>query len=237
MKRPRFDSLFARLMLAQAVLFVLLGFVFFVWLTTARADAAATPYAVIWAPDLARAAASPLDAELAPSASGLPLQRRASLPHWTLSPRLYGGPVAKRLTVELAALGVQTDEVRYQWNADPSLIWFHVLPPQGAAVWLAVPMPSILPSLSVYTASLSLLTMGLFTLVSWRFARRVTRPLEQLRSRMVGDDPGLADTATSSPAPPSAAFGDFGLFGLFSILRDPGHRRRLPPTHAKAAAR
>ena len=80
MNRPRFDSLFARLILAQAALLVLVIPLALVWLTAARADATTTPYAEIWAPLLARAAASPPDQELAQPIAGPPLQRSRSRP-------------------------------------------------------------------------------------------------------------------------------------------------------------
>jgi hypothetical protein len=48
MSRLRFDSLFARLMLAQGVLTLAVGLLFTVWLTVARARAASEPYAQLW---------------------------------------------------------------------------------------------------------------------------------------------------------------------------------------------
>ena len=192
-------------MLAQAALLMLVGLMFMVWLTAARGDAAAVPYARLWAPDLVRAAASPLDVDLDPPASGLSMQRSISRPTGLLSPNVARGPATRRLTAELKVQGVHADDIRVNWNGGQFLLWFHVLPPGAEAVWLGIPVPPLLPSLTVYTGSMTLLTVGLFTLVSWRFARRVTRPLEELRTRMVGDTPTLSESTASSVHTASAS--------------------------------
>lgn len=196
MNRPRLDGLFARLMLAHMALLALMGMVLVIWLTAARADASAIPYARLWAPDLARAAISPLGVDLEPPASGLSLQRSVSFPPGTLSPNISRGPGTSRLTTELKAQGVHADDVRLGRQSGQFLLWFHVLPPGANAVWLAIPLPRILPQLTVYTGLLSLLPVGLFTLLSWRFSRRVVRPLEKLRSRMVDGTTALAGAAS-----------------------------------------
>jgi two-component system osmolarity sensor histidine kinase EnvZ len=184
MIRPRFDGLFARLMLAQVLLFSLVGLLFLIWLTAARAEAAATPYARLLAPDLIRAATTRPDQALAPSASGQPLKRSWTRPHGPLSPNISGGPATSRFIASLSAQGVVTDDARLDWNGGEPVLWLHVLPAGATAVWLAAPLPPILPSLMPYIGFIGLLTMGLVTFVSWHFARRVTRPLEALRNRM-----------------------------------------------------
>lgn len=205
MKLPRFDTLFAKLMLVQAALLCLILLIMVVWLTVARANASAIPYAAIWAPDLARAAASPPGATWVSASSGLPLQRSFTLPSGVLSHNVAAGPGTSGVTAELRRRGVVVDDIRVGWTDTPTLLWMHVLPPRGEAVWLAMPLPPILPAVTIYNVTIIFLAFGLFTLVSWRFARRVTRPLESLRNRMVGDGAAMAEADTTSSGIGSAS--------------------------------
>jgi two-component system osmolarity sensor histidine kinase EnvZ len=198
MKLPRFDTLFARLMLVQAALLLMILCVMVIWLTVARGNAQAIPYAALWAPDMARAAAIPQGIAAVRPSSGLPLQRRFTLPPGAFSHNISQGPGASQFTAELRRRGVVVDDIRIAWNGRDFLLWIHVLPPRAAAAWLAFPMVPVLPAITIYNVSIVLLAFGLFTLVSWRFARRVTRPLENLRNRMVDAAAGMEANPANS---------------------------------------
>lgn len=193
----RFDSLFARLMLAQALLFLLVGLLFAVWLTGARGEIAAAPYAQLWAGPLSEVAARPAG-EAWQSQPGHPVRLRSDIPPDWWTPNLSRGPAGRRLAAELRANGVSTDDIRLGQRDGVFLVWLHLLLPGAAAVWLAVDLPPILPVFGVFTGAVILLTLAMMTAVVWAFARRMTRPLEQLRVRLAEDVQALA-TRTSSP--------------------------------------
>lgn len=187
MARRRFDTLFARLMLAQTIFMVLVGLVFWGWLMAARSNATAEPYAQLWAAHLAEAASLPPGSRLPEASPGYPVQRQARLPEVFKSFNLTVNPGFRQWQAEFAARGLVFDDVRWV-SADGGLqLWFHVLPPGMDAVWLGLPAPQIWPFANRYNLLATVLMVALLVGLSWWFARRVTRPLQELRNRMHGD--------------------------------------------------
>ena len=181
---PRFDSLFARLLLAQigmvCVLLFVLGALFFV----DRNIAIATLYADRWAPELA-------------SAAGLQPAPQASIPVLRSAERPSRGRVASEYSPRFVALrealrarGVPVDEVVLARGAPEPMVWLHVSPEGRPAVWLGVAGQLVLPEWSRRTVLAFVLSALVLVGMSWAFTRRLTRPLERLRTRMQTHTPG-----------------------------------------------
>ncbi len=190
MARRHFDTLFARLMLAQTLLMLLVGLMFLIWLMAARANATAEPYAQLWAAPLAEAASLPSGAPLPEASPGYPVQRQTRLPDGFKTHNLTLGPGFLRWQVEFAARGLAFDDLRAVSSGHGLEVWFHVLPPGADAVWLGLPAPHIWPFANRHNLPAlptALLMVAMVVGLSWWFARHVTRPLQELRSRMHGD--------------------------------------------------
>jgi len=181
---PRFDSLFARLLLAQigmvCVLLFVLGALFFV----DRNIAIATLYADRWAPELA-------------SAAGLQPAPQASIPVLRSAERPSRGRVASEYSPRFVALrealrarGVPVDEVVLARGAPEPMVWLHVSPEGRPAVWLGVAGQLVLPEWSQRTVLAFVLSAVVLVGMSWAFTRRLTQPLERLRTRMQTHTPG-----------------------------------------------
>ena len=210
MARRRFDTLFARLMLAQTILMLLVGLVFWNWLMAARSNVTAQPYAQLWAAPLARAASLPPGVPLPDASPGHPVLRHASLPPRFKSHNLTLGPGFGRWQAEFAARGLAFDDLRFV-SGDPGVqLWFHVVQPGSDAVWLELPAPQIWPfanRTNLLALPAALLLVAMVVCLSWWFARHVTRPLQELRSRMHGDVLALDAKGTPQASTGSASAG------------------------------
>ena len=183
---PRFDSLFSRLLLAQiglvCVLLFVIGALFFV----DRNVTIATLYADRWAPELASAAGL----QSAPEAR-TPVLRSAEPPaHGRVASQ--NAPRFVALRQALQARGVPVDEVMLTLSGPEPMVWLHVVPEGRPAVWLGVAGQLVLPEWSRRTVLAFVLSAVLLVGVSWAFTRRLTRPLERLRTRMQTHTPGGA---------------------------------------------
>ena len=193
----RFDSLFARLLLAQLVL-VFSCVVIFGWFVIAERNSLQMPqFAEVWAPALTAAAARPPSIDTTP-VLGLPagIQRHAGPPTGARV-EVAGWPAGKALREALAARGVVVDQI---WFAVPDgkfSMWVHVPSPTGPGAWISGLAPSILPRWTIRTTLTFTLLLIVVAAVSWNFARRVTRPLDRLRQRMQAH--ALAGTEPAQP--------------------------------------
>jgi two-component system, OmpR family, osmolarity sensor histidine kinase EnvZ len=195
----RFDSLFARLLLAQLGLViawsVIGGALFYVDRNITMAEL----YADLWATRLASAAG--LQAEAPVPA---PLLRREAVPERSrrLAPFT---PRFNALKRQLAARGVPVDDLRLGLDGAEPMVWLHVQPPDRDGVWLGVAGQMILPEWSERAIVALVLVGGVMVWIGWAFTRRLTRPLEALRTRMQSHMPGRAIAAEAAPALPSGA--------------------------------
>ncbi len=216
----RVDTLFARLMWAQAGL-ALATFV----LVVAGAQVAArvrqaVPYAQLWAPALKAVQACP--ACLLPEApGGAPLQLSASVQgRRTFDPTWLPG--AHVLRDEWQSMGVVVDDLRIEFGARPTLIWVHLPVAGGSSLWLGTPLPEVSPQWSIASTPLPLLWLALVVGVSWVFVRRVVAPLDLLRDRMESfvAEPAAALTAPrpDSPLPAGAATEVLGMYRAYEAL-------------------
>ncbi|MEI7515741.1 MAG: ATP-binding protein [Betaproteobacteria bacterium] len=187
MAQRRFDTLFSRLMLSQVVMMLLVGLMFFGWLTAARSNATAEPYAQLWAAHLAEAASASSGALLPEASPGYPVQRHVQLPNTFKSYNLTLNPGFPQWRIEFAARGLVFDDLRWVSAEGGIQLWFHVLRPGADAVWLALPAPRIWPIANPYSVLAATVMVAILVGLSWWFARHVTQPLQKLRRRMHGD--------------------------------------------------
>lgn len=200
--RLRPDSLFARLMVAQATIAALLGLLFLMWLTAARTHAVAHPYARLWEHGFAQAAAQPLGDDQPPmlASAGYPLQRRATLPEGQRTIGVEWLPGLREWKREFAIGGVDIDAVRLGWKDGGLVYWFHVQPIGREGLWLGLVSIPVWPAFNRYNITVSLLMLAVMGGLSWRFARRVTRPLEALHRRLESDMIALSGSDADAQA-------------------------------------
>lgn len=187
MADPRFDSLFARLMLAQTILTLLVGGLFVAWLVSSRSHVTAEPYAQLWAGNMAEAVRGPPGADLPAASAGYPLRRQAGRPEGLVSYNLTILPGFGSWRSEFALRGLAIDDMRVVLNGGNAQLWFHTVQAGLAPVWLWLPAPRIFPFINTLNAPVALLIVAMVVGLSWWFARHVTLPLQQLSRRMRGD--------------------------------------------------
>ena len=200
----RFDSLFARLLLAQLVLLVCCVIIFGGFVIFERNTLQMPQFAEAWAPAFRAAAARPPTAETTP-VFGLPSGiRRQAGPPAGLKLNVTQVPGAVLLRRQLALRGVVVGEIWLTFTDGSLSYWAHVQAPAGPGAWLSGYAPSTLPRWTNRTTLTFGLLLIVVALVSWSFARRVTRPLDRLRRRMQAH----AQTGTETAQPPLAALKD-----------------------------
>jgi two-component system osmolarity sensor histidine kinase EnvZ len=214
---PRFDSLFARLLLAQIALVLVLGLLIGALFYVERNVTVAVLYADRWAPQLARAAG--LAAQ--PFAPVQVLSRTtAPTPARRISPNV---PRFAALRRALAERGVPVDEVMLSFGAPDAVVWLHVVPVDRPPVWLGVAGNMVVPQWSKRTLLALVLGVLLVAGASWAFTRRLTRPLERLRARMQthtpGQPSGAQPTHAVSPTSPEIAAIDAAYSDLLARLQ------------------
>lgn len=187
----RFDSLFTRLLLVQALLVVgltlLAGKLYFVERNRT--------VALLLAEHVASAIAAANADGAAITSPAVPVQRRADAPTDARDLPL-AAPRVQAFVEALALHGVQVEEVRVTRGPGEPTVWLRHAKAQDGP-WLGVAGRLVEPSaprpLLIGLAAGALLVIGL----SWWLARQLTRPLEHLRERIRGG----AGRASSSAAP------------------------------------
>ncbi len=216
-------------MLAQMVLTLAVGVLFWAWLTVARARAASEPYAQLWAANLSAAAIRPAGEDDSLASPGYPVHRSLNEPSgvWFL-PLRFGVFFGGYFMDQLAMRGVVADRCMLGLQGDATL-WLHVLPPGRQAVWLSLPTPPVWPMWSGPNIVVTLIALSLVGGMSWTFARRVTRPLEQLRQRMsmgaMAHAPHDSHVSADAPAEVLAIESDYNK--LIARLRTAERERAL----------
>jgi two-component system osmolarity sensor histidine kinase EnvZ len=190
----RLDSLFMRLLLTQLALVASLGVVFGGLFYLERNATIATLYAQLWAPQLAQAVGQP-----SPQAIPAQVLRQTGEPaHTRRLPALTPRFIALHNT--LAQQGVAVDQVRLSGRGAEPIVWLHVVPPQAPAVWLGMPGEMVLTEWPLRVVLAALALFALLVLASWTFTRRLTRPLEQLRTRIQGGTSPVNVVGSTLPA-------------------------------------
>lgn len=190
MALKRFDSLFARLLMVQLLVPVVLLFLFGGIVYIERNVAVARLVAERWAPALRQAAGwRGVIEEAPPQVLRSDTRPARAMPSPQVAPRMAA------LNDELRHLGVPFEEALIAQGDQRPVLWLKVNTPQGTPVWLGLSDPALLPNVSrrmVLSLSIALLFL---VGVSWWFTRRLTRPLEQLRSRIQAHQPGESAAA------------------------------------------
>ncbi|WKB54451.1 sensor histidine kinase [Eleftheria terrae] len=204
MAGPRFDSLFARLLLAQSLLAVALFTVFGVVYVRDRNKTVAAMAAAQWAPALAAAtsAASPTpDTPLSPLGGVRRLNHRPPGVDAGATP----APRLRMFQRELQARGVAVHRLAFDPDEQPQRrLWLELRGADERPLWLGIDAPFLAPGNS--TRLLLGLALGgaLVIALSWALARRLTAPLTRLHRRIAGG-PGAVEPAPMRRAPPEVA--------------------------------
>lgn len=197
------DSLFARLLLLQVLVALGLLIVFGVLVYVERNVAVARLVAERWAPALRQAAGWPGPIADTPRL----LLRSDSRPAPALRPSL-GAPRMAALDDELRRHGLTLLDAVVTRGATGPVLWLQLRRADGPAAWFGLADAALLPRVPGRFLLAVLLAALLLVTVSWVFTRRLTRPLEQLRTRMQAHRPGEPGTtvvAVDSPSPEIAA--------------------------------
>ncbi len=202
--------LFTRLLLAQLVTAAVVALLLFGLFYVDRSVTVSRLLAQRWAPAIHATLAEagiPTDAAAAArSAARLQVDvlRRDALPAGAI-PMAGIAPRYMALRNTLAASGLVVDRVAVSQEAGRPTVWLEMPRPAGQApLWLGFTDPlveSFLPGRFVFSL---LVCAGVMVGLSWLLARRIARPLDQLRQRLLGLQPG---GITSPPGPPITGAG------------------------------
>ena len=180
--RPR-DTLLSRLLLAQLGLLGAAMLIFGALVVIERNQLLVQLYSSPWAKQILAAAQPPITARPASMETIPEIRRHEALPPGFKMP-VTRMPAVVDFIEQMARYGVQIDEARLNYEGGTLTLWCHVRFQGGPPIWLSGNSLPVLPHWSkdvFYTFGLLFL---LIAAVSWRFARRVTRPLAELSSRM-----------------------------------------------------
>jgi two-component system osmolarity sensor histidine kinase EnvZ len=192
----RLDTLFSRLLVAQAAAAVALLLLFGALFYVDRNVTVARLVAQRWAPALRAAAGVP------PPAAGagpvLTLRQATALP--PLSMRARGlAPRFQALRSSLGAAGVPVEDLAFSRAEGHPLVWVAVRGPDGQRLWLGFADELVEPLLPLRLLVAVGAGLLLIALASGWTARRLTRPLARLRDRIAAHDPGAADMPQAAP--------------------------------------
>lgn len=204
MWRQRFDSLFSRLIAAQAVLMLMVGLILAIWLVVARVRAMSEPYSWLWAPTLLKASTlGPSDGYIS-TPDGYTVRHYSAAPSGT-SINLGFTPGLSLWLTKLNQRGLPVTEIRLSHQQGELTLWFVVAGAHGSPVWLTIQAPPFSPVINRYNLGALMLVALLIIGASWRFARRVTQPLLNLQFSM---QTRPRQRATTDPSSSSAQLTD-----------------------------
>ena len=195
----RLDGLFARLLLAQAMVVALSATLIALLVIADRSIIMAEPYAEILAPELAY-----ITGNTAIPGSPRTVERRAD-PETSGMQRITGMPGVQALLSGLAQRGVNVDDVLLERHDGADTFWLRVRPTSGPSkpVWVKVTGSPIFPTWSFRMSLGAFAALVLVGAASWAFARRLSRPLERLRTEIESQAPGRDADAMKRLSRPS----------------------------------
>ncbi len=200
MNSQRINSLFLHQLLAQLVLLSCSFLVIGGLLVVERNQLAAQEFAILLAPTIKLAQSAALTREIPVDGLGVSISRHAHLPEG-LKLRVFVMPAVVSFVQALARRDVLVDDVWLSHGDGKLFMWAHLATPGAAPVWERGNVPSVLPSWAPRMTVGVVLLFVVTGWVSWIFAQRVTRPLEQLRLRMLSHAQSGGDPALAWPAP------------------------------------
>lgn len=194
-RASRLDTLFARLLLAQALTVVCATITFGAVVFFDRNVVLAGPYAEVLAPELARVLGT---AQVLASPHSVE-QIEPPDPHNALA--IASWPGATKLIQELDRQGFKVDQVNLHASPGRPTFSMRVRTEQSPPVWVGVTDPSIFPRW--YPVGIGLCAaLALVIAASWAIARHVSRPLEWLEARIRSEAaPRLPDAAKGRRQP------------------------------------
>ncbi len=198
---PRWNSLFLRLLVAQAVTAFALVTLFAALFYVERNRTVARLVAERWAPALRAAQTGEAPASVQPLQ---PAYRSTELPALSISGH-QRSPRMSELAQALTARGVDVQEMAFSRGRPNPVVWIAVQPPRGERVWLGFVDDLVEPRLPLRLLAGLALGIAAVAAVSWFVARRVAGPLERLRNRMQRHAPDAIDAADSELALGAAA--------------------------------
>jgi two-component system osmolarity sensor histidine kinase EnvZ len=179
----RFDSLLTRLLMAQVGLLVAAMFIFGWLLVAERSGVQVHLYASFWARQVLASAELPSSGATSPGHVNAETDRYDTLPPG-FKPSILSIPNVVDFIDEMARYGVTVDDVRLDRSQGEGKLWLHIVLDGHAPFWLHSRSPNARPHWSrAVFYGIGLLCL-LIAAVSWRFTRRVTRPLQALRLHM-----------------------------------------------------
>jgi two-component system osmolarity sensor histidine kinase EnvZ len=190
-KLPRIDSLFARLLLLQVGVAVTLLLLFGLFVYVDRNMAVARLVAERWAPALRQATGAAGETQGA-ELRDLPRSETRPSPAWRAP---SGAPRMAALSDELARHGIKVLDAVITRGP---VLWLQLRTADGATPWFGIHDIALLPRAPGRLLWAALVAALLLAAVSWYFTRRLTRPLEELRARMLSHRPG-EPTRTAEP--------------------------------------
>jgi two-component system, OmpR family, osmolarity sensor histidine kinase EnvZ len=185
LRASRLDTLFARLLLAQALTVAVATVTFGAVVFFDRNVVLAGPYAEVLAPELARVMGSA--AVLASPQS----VERIEPPDPRDALAIASWPGAAKLIQELDRQGFKVDQVNLHASPGRPTFSMRVRTDHSPPVWVGVTDPSIFPRWYPVGIGLSA-ALALVIAASWAIARHVSRPLEWLEARIRSQSAPLA---------------------------------------------
>lgn len=196
LRASRLDTLFARLLLAQALTVVVATVTFGAVVFFDRNVVLAGPYAEVLAPELARVIGT------APVLASPQSVERIEQPDPQASLDIASWPGAAKLIQELGRQGFKVDQVNLHASPGRPTFSMRVRTDQSPPVWVGVTDPSIFPRWYPFGIGLLAALAGV-TAASWAIARHVSRPLEWLEARIRRQSASLAPDAGERPRQPA----------------------------------
>ena len=199
------DSLFSRLLLAQALTLAGAVLIFGLLLIIERNVLLAPRYAALWEPAMRQVLAAPATAAAVPAFDlSVGLRHAADAPSWLVP---IFPATAKAFRTASAPRGLQIEHMGITIESAGLIGWAAVRVDGGALNWVRIEGYRWLPGWSPRVTLGVLLTVVLMAAVSRFFVRRVTRPLAALHMRMLhhartGQVLGVAAAGRGPTAPP-----------------------------------
>lgn len=191
----RLDTLFARLLLAQALTVVCATITFGAVVFFDRNVVLAGPYAEVLAPELARVLGT------APVLASPQSVERIEPPGPHDGLAIATWPGAAKLIQELDRQGFKVDQVHLHASPGRQTLSMRVRTEQSPPVWVGVTDPSIFPRWYPVGIGLSA-ALALVIAASWAIARHVSRPLEWLEATIRSESaPRVPDGAERQRQP------------------------------------
>lgn len=204
LKAPRVDTLFGRLMLAQALLSLLATVLMWGLIASERNLELGPMHAQRWAPRILQALAAPDGRLGADLAIGHNMRVQTDRPDWLGFPAQWM-PFWTITLPELSRLGVDATQPHLSLRGGDLVLWAQMAATGQPKRWVSLSANGGLPPASTRAGRSLLLIVLIITLASLLYARRVSGPIQQLRQHMRARSLGGAAVLVPAPQVPAQA--------------------------------